>query len=231
MIDMAKVLIDVVDGKEVWIDVELEGMYLRFKRFFNEMTFVVEPSTMIESLVAFMTNNDLLTTSSALTFELVHNLYVKNLLTLYEVSGWHEQFLKVDVLDEVEKLLEGITKKYIQFEVFDTKVDKRFYRLVNILLAEANDFELEEAFFDHIEINNVLDHANFIKYAISYNMFTRLEYVEKKSLALHEVLLEVLTELTRLFEKSLSKDYDTLKELIGYADDIANTVYDEVYRS
>lgn len=227
------ILVDKVEGKDVYVEEELEGLYLRFKRFFNGVMIHVEGSTMIEQLVEYMTTIDLLTTPDPHTFDLVHKFYVKNLLNLYEVSNWHEKFLDIDILDEVEKILkEASTMKYIQFEVLKTKVDKHFYRLVNILLAEAqDDYELEDVFFSFIDHNNILDHQNFIKYAVSYNLFNKLEYVETRSLALHEVMLEVLLELSRLFEKSLSKDYDTLKELIAYADDIAHTVYDEVYRN
>lgn len=229
---MAKVLIDILNGQDVYVAEELEGLYLRFRHYFKDgMLYIEDDSTMIESLVKHMTTTDLPDTD--LTFDLVHKFYVKNLLNLYEVSNWHEKFLDIDILDEVEKILkEASTMKYIQFEVLKTKVDKHFYRLVNILLSEAeDDYELEDIFFSFIDYNNILDHENFIKYAVSLTLFNKLEYVETRSLALHEVMLEVLLELARLFEKSLSKNNEVLKELISYASDIADTVYDEVYRS
>lgn len=227
------ILVDIVEGKEVYMaNEEYEAMYLRFKRFFNGVMIHVEGSTMIEQLVEYMTTIDLLTTPDPHTFELVHAKYLNNLLTLYKVSNWHKSFLKVDILAEVEKIMEADNMKYIQFEVLKTKVDKRFYRLINILMAEAQDeYELEDAFFDYTDHNNILDHQSFIKYAVAYNLYNKLEYHETRSLALHEVMLEVLLELSRLFEKSLSKDYSMLKELISYASDIADTVYDEVYRN
>lgn len=228
---MAKILVDVLNGQDVYVEEEWEGLYLRFRHHLkDDMIYIADGSNMIESLVKYMMTKDLPDTD--LTFDLVHKFYVKNLLELYEVSGYHEAFLDVDILDEVEKILKEASKfKYIQFEVLQTKVDKHYYRLVNILLAEANDFELEDAFFDYTDFNNVLDHEGFIKHAVAYNMFNRLEYVETRSLALHEVMLEVLLEMARLFEKSLSKNNEVLKVLISYASDIANTVYDEVYRS
>ena len=232
MIEMAKVLIDILNGQDVYVAEELEGLYLRFRHYFKDgMLYIEDDSTMIEQLVEYMTSTDLLNTSEPHTFKVIHSLYLKNLLTLYEVSNWHEKFLDIDILAEVEKM-EASTMKYIQFEVLKTKVDKHFYRLVSILLAEAQDeYELEEAFFDYTDFNNVLDHESFIKYAVSLTLFNKLEYQVERSLALHEVMLEVLLELARLFEKSLSKNNEVLKELISYADSIADTVYDEVYRN
>ena len=122
--------------------------------------------------------------------------------------------------------------KYTKLELDEATIliDERFYLIVNILLSEAFDDELENSLYESVEAS-ILNHEDFIKYALEYSLFNRFEYHETKQYALHEIMLEVLLELTRIFKASLSNDYELLKELISYANDIANVVYDEVYRS
>lgn len=109
-------------------------------------------------------------------------------------------------------------------------IDARFYEIVNILLSESFDDEVEQYLYESIE-NNILNHENFIKYAIEYDLYNRFEYHETRQYNLHEIMLETLLELVRIFKASFSDDYDLLKELISYATEICNVVYDEVYRS
>lgn len=122
--------------------------------------------------------------------------------------------------------------KYMKYETEEATIliDVRFYEIVMILLSEAFDDETEASLYESVEADT-LNHEDFIKYALEYSLYNRFEYHETKQYALHEVMLEVLLELVRIFKATFSNDYDLLKELITYADEIAKVTYDEVYRS